>query len=131
MKNGCNYCNDRYIVNEVDDKGRPHHVHYCNDCVKRCSNRMCLSRGEFLLVTKFLPNRSSAGFLDWQRTATERHGPLGILKGRDSFVDECMICRPFYEKPELPPLAVEETPNQNEVEDQDVFARLERLLAAG
>lgn len=141
INNGCWNCRDLFKVTELDERGYPLHVHYCNDCVK-----VCTKCGQLHLVVKFLPDRTSEGFKDWQRTATEKHGPLGILKGRENYIAECMNCRPYYEMPEPPPLAKEPViemrlalieSEEEEViaseedifeEREDPFAALERLL---
>lgn len=138
INNGCWNCRSSYRVTEFDERGNPLHVHYCNDCTKRCSK--C---GGLFLIMKFLPDRDSNGFKDWQRTATERHGPLGLLTGRESYIAECMGCRPHYQMPEPPPLAIEEEQveidlrmeliesKEEEVVTEDPFAVLERLLGNG
>jgi len=133
MDNGCEGCKRPYKVDEVDDKGFPLHVRYCNECVKQCSK--C---GNWKTVKRFYPKTDTPAYEDWIKSRDGSDGPLGLLLGRENYLDECAQCRPFRQEPPTPlPIAVEPIvlmppkiapPNVEEIPTEDVLARIEALL---
>lgn len=128
LVNGCLRCKHDYDVNEFEDNGRPAHVHYCNECVKRCSKCKI-----WLVITHFLPVLDHPAYQDWLRSKTSEHDdPLGLLLGRDVVDDLCLTCKPFRQ-PVAParvhpsPLVV--APAEIVEEEEDDLSRLEALLA--
>lgn len=89
IDNGCERCRRPFRVTETDEKGYPIHVRYCNDCVKQCQGKC----KEWRTVDKFLPNKESAAYQEWQGRG------LGLLTGRENFLDKCRQCQPFQEEP--------------------------------
>ena len=134
LVNGCYRCKRDYSVTEHNENGKPAHVHYCNDCVKKCSK--C---NLWFVITHFLPILEHPAYQDWVRSkASEHDNPLGLLMGRDVVDDHCMGCKPFREP--VAPQRVHESPVRLAVpeplpeaidvtEEEDGLARLEALLA--
>lgn len=107
LNRGCENCKNKYRIDEFDENGFPIHPHHCNDCTKQC-----VKCGGWWHINKFLPNKNSTEYQDWQATVSRAgESPLGLLTGRDAYLDVCKYCKKFYDDDDAPaPMPRKPTP---------------------